>query len=184
VPLGIIDSTLFARDPAKYGSSKKRNTKPIEEKESHRWLKSFQVVQQLASMVSETQIVSIADREADIYEIFAMAAEHDNAAGLLVCAQHNRSVEPSEKRLFTHLHSQPEAATLEVQIPPGTGRKARTARLTIRFAQVTLKAPVLKEKEPPITLWGVEALEERPPSGINPNLALGRDEMAQGSEPK
>ena len=166
VPLGIIDSTLFARDPAKYGSSKKRNTKPIEEKESHRWLKSFQVVQQLASLVRETQIVSIADRDADIYELFAMAAEHDNAAGLLVRAQHNRSVAYEEQRLLIHLHSQPVAATLEVQIPPGTGRKARTARLTIRFAQVTLKAPVLKEKEPSITLWGVEALEERPPSGI------------------
>ena len=31
---------------------------------------------------------------------------------------------------------------------------------------MTLKPPVLKEKEPFITLWAVEALEERPPTGI------------------
>ena len=74
-------------------------------------------------MVSETQIVSIADREADIYEIFAMAAEHDNAAGLLIRAQHNRSVEHGEKRLFAHLHSQPVAAMLDVHIPPAPEEK-------------------------------------------------------------
>ncbi len=89
-----------------------------------------------------------------------MAAEHDNAAGLLVRAQHNRSVAYEEKRLFTHLHSQPVAATLEVQIPPSPGRKAHTARLTIRFAQVTLKAPVLEEKEPSINQ------HETPPPSI------------------
>jgi hypothetical protein len=168
VPMGLIDTQFWVRDQAKFGDSKGRNSKPIEEKESFRWLKAFQVAQQIALSIPETQIVSIADREADIYELFAMAAEHDNKAGLLVRSQHNRSVEHEEKFLWTRLHNQAVAATLAVNIPSGPGRRARTAHLSIRFAAVTLKAPLLKEGQSPIDAWGVEALEENAPSGIEP----------------
>ena len=57
MPLGIIDSTLFARDPAKYGSSKKRNAKPIEGKESNRWLiEVFHKVLKSGCEIEERQI--------------------------------------------------------------------------------------------------------------------------------
>ena len=168
VPLGIIDAQIYARDPKEFGDSKKRNSEPIEEKESFRWLKSFKVVQQLALLAPETRLVSIADREADIYELLAMAAEHDNKAGLLVRSQHNREVEHEEKRLWKRLHGQPVAATLAVKLPPGPGKRARTAILSIRFAAVTLKAPLLKEGKPSIETWAVEALEQNPPSGVEP----------------
>jgi hypothetical protein len=168
VPLGLIDTQFYTRDSKKFGDSKKRNSKPIEEKESFRWLRSFQVAQQLALSVEETQVVSIADREADIYELFAMAAEHDNKAGLLVRSQHNRGVENEEAFLWKRLHNQPVAATLGVNIPGGNGKRARTAHLSIRFAAVTLKAPLLKEGQPSIDLWAVEALEQNAPSGTKP----------------
>ena len=166
VPLGVVDVQTYVRDPAKFGDSNKRNSKPIEEKESMRWLKSFQVAQQLAASLPNTRVVSIADREADIYELFAMGAEHDNAAGLLVRVQHNRGVENEQKFLLKLLHSQPVAATVAVEIPAGSGRRARTAHLSIRFSAVTMKAPLLKKGVPSLDLWAVEALEENPPAGV------------------
>lgn len=166
VPLGVIDVQTYVRDPKKFGGSKVRNSKPIEEKESARWLKGFQVVQQVANLLPETRVVSIADREADIYELFAMAAEHDNTAGLLVRMQHNRGVEEEEQKfLLGLLRSRPVAATLAVEVPAGAGRRARTAHLSVRFCAVRIKAPLLKEGQPSIDLWAVEAVEENPPSG-------------------
>ncbi len=167
VPMGILDEQIQARDEAKYGDSKKRNSKPIEEKESVRWLDSFRTTEQLADMLPETQVVVIADREADIYELLVEAAENQNRLGLLVRAQHDRGVAHEEKRLWKALHSQPESAKIAVEIPGGNGRKPRTAILSIRFCPVTVKAPLLKKEQAPVSLWAVEALEENAPSGVS-----------------
>jgi hypothetical protein len=168
VPLGFIEVQIYARDCDKFRDSKNRNSKPIEEKESFRWLKAFQAAQQCAQSVPETKMVSIADREADIYELFAMAAEEGNKAGLLVRSQHNRGVEHEEKFLWNHLRKQPVAATVAVSVPAKPGKRSRMAHLSIRFAEITLKAPLLKEGQPPIRIWAVEAWEENAPSRAEP----------------
>ncbi len=48
--LGLIGAKLWARDPAQFksGPAGARNRKPIEEKESHRWLEGYQAAQRLA----------------------------------------------------------------------------------------------------------------------------------------
>ena len=51
------------------------NLWPIEEKESDRWLKGYRCVCELAVACPETQIVMVADREGDIYDIFVEAQE-------------------------------------------------------------------------------------------------------------
>lgn len=169
IPLGIIDEQITARDPKKYGDSKRRNSKPLEEKESNRWIKSFHTTAQVAAALPQTQIIAMADREADIYELLELAAQRENQVDLLIRAQHNRGVmEPEEKRLWNFLHDRPMAATLGVEVAGGGGKKARVASLSIRFCPVTLKAPSLKGERGSIGLWAVEALEENPPKGVKP----------------
>lgn len=60
------------------------------------------------------------------------------------------------------------AARLKIKVPRKDGQPGRLATLTIRFAQVTLRPPCLKEDQPPLTLWAVEAREMRPPKGATP----------------
>ncbi|MFM9963358.1 MAG: transposase DNA-binding-containing protein, partial [Planctomycetaceae bacterium] len=57
------------------GQSRDRRTLPFQEKESFRWLQGYRLACELAAECPQTQIVSIADREADIYEIFVEAQQ-------------------------------------------------------------------------------------------------------------
>ncbi len=67
VPLGIAAEILWARDPATQGKSADRKQRPIEDKESYRWL---QIQEQVAAGI---HTVLIGAREADIYNLFIRA---------------------------------------------------------------------------------------------------------------
>ena len=73
--LGVVGSEFFDRAPESLGKADERRTLPIEEKESFRWLRGYRLACQLAAECPQTQIVSIADREADIYDIFIEAQQ-------------------------------------------------------------------------------------------------------------
>ena len=68
--LGVVRMDLWARDDETFRQAKDRKYEPIEEKESFRWLEGYRLACDLAEELPQTQIVSIADREADIYECF------------------------------------------------------------------------------------------------------------------
>jgi hypothetical protein len=172
-PLGVLAAHTWARDPALFGSSRdaqKRNRQPLAQKESHRWLESLMQCQQLSGQCPRTQIVNVADREGDIYELLAQALQGPAGVHVLVRIQHNRQVQASEKKLWPLLSQQPEQGWLEVQIPRQTGRPGRRARMSLRFLAVTLQAPCLKEDRPPLRLWAVEAREKKPVPGGKPIL--------------
>ena len=63
--LGVVGSEFFDRAPESLGKVDERSTLPIEEKESFRWLKGSRLACELAAECPQTQIVSVADREAD-----------------------------------------------------------------------------------------------------------------------
>ena len=89
-PLGLLDVQVWTRpepDGQKHPESYK--SKPIEQKESFKWLASFQQVSTVQKRCAQTQIVLIADREADIYEYFVEHMKTRHPADLLVRANHN-----------------------------------------------------------------------------------------------
>jgi len=69
VPLGIIEQQIWTRDLANLGIAKKRREREIKEKESHRWLAGLKVTENL--IPSNIQVVTVADSEADIFELFS-----------------------------------------------------------------------------------------------------------------
>lgn len=70
--LGVLDTQVYARDPKDFkgGPAGRRNRQPVEEKESHRWLKSITATVRAAVALPETVLVNLGDREADSYEGF------------------------------------------------------------------------------------------------------------------
>jgi hypothetical protein len=44
--------------------------RPIQEKESYRCIQGFEEAMQMAALLPDTQVISLADREADIFELF------------------------------------------------------------------------------------------------------------------
>lgn len=71
--LGTIDAETWGRDPGEFGKNKDKRTKPIQFKESYRWVLSYERACEVAEQLPGTQVVSIADAESDIYECFAAA---------------------------------------------------------------------------------------------------------------
>ena len=72
--MGLVDIQVWARDPKQFGKRATRYQRPIEQKESYKWLKSFQGAARLQRQLgAATTVVSVGDREADVYELFLLA---------------------------------------------------------------------------------------------------------------
>ena len=167
-PLGLIDAQCWTRNPEEYGKKAKRHSLPIEEKESYKWLKSFQAATKTAASCPGTTIVSVGDREADIYELFALADKTPKAPFLLVRARHDRKLAKEQGQLLEHLSRCPEAGIQEIVVPRRGNRPARTARLSIRYSKVTLAKPKLIASTAPLSIWAVVAEEQQASEGIEP----------------
>lgn len=182
---GLLGARIWARDPAqrKAGPAGACNRKPIEEKESHRWVEGWIKADELfVHLGQERRVVSVSDREGDIYELFALRAERKNqrggAADLLVRSKHNRQMctghaGPDDPQgSWDHLQSQPAKGHMKIDVPAKPGQRARTAQLEVRYEKVLLRAPVDKVKylglEEPLDLWLLIVEEVPEPAGCPP----------------
>jgi hypothetical protein len=129
--LGAVHGAFLNRSEGKRGSQR---GKPIEEKESHRWLEGAARAAEVCARA--TKITVIADRESDIYEAFTRRPEN---VDLLIRAAKDRSL--GDTSLFAHADALPVAARMELELPAKPGRKARKAKLALRFATVELRRP-------------------------------------------
>lgn len=166
-PLGVWEAHFWARAASAHGQGRdghRRNQRPLAEKESQRWLDSLAATVELARHHPQTRFINIADREGDIYELFALALRASNVHAL-VRAQHDRRLEGDDNFLFAALEAQRCGGWHLVHTPRRPGRKTRAARLAIRWMEVTLQAPLLKEGQASLRLWAIEAREMDGPPG-------------------
>jgi hypothetical protein len=158
--LGVVAAEWWIRDPKECGKAARRHERPIEEKESFRWLKSYQATAACARENPGTRFINLADREGDLYELFALAGQHPEV-GVLVRARHERR-DQCGATLSELLAAQPQAGTMEIEVPRKPGQPARTARLEVKFTALTLRPPKRQSAGPPLNLWVVEAQEILP----------------------
>lgn len=167
-PLGLLEVQCWARAADDFGKKVRRRRTPIEQKESAKWLKSYAATAQVAASSRGTQIVSVGDREADIYELFALAARTEHGPQLLVRAAHNRALAHEQERLWPTLQAQPATGHMILEVPRQGSRQARRAQLDIRFAAVSLQAPHGQRGKPPVAVWAVLAQERNAPAEGKP----------------
>jgi len=176
LPLGVVAEMTWGRDPEDYGKNDQRKTKPIEEKESYRWLLGYRRACAVAAAVPGTQIISISDREGDIYECFVEAQTIEGPrADWIIRACQNRSTpqKSDEDETFIKLRqvvaAQAPLGRLKVQVPRSAEGSAREATMTVRTAAVGLKPPDrVGRKLPPVTVNAVWIREESAPAGVKP----------------
>lgn len=168
LPLGLLDQKIYQNSPEEKIDHKRR---PITEKQSYRWIESLKTT---ASLCPEKKIVTIGDRESDIFELFAEAYEID--ARLLVRATKDRILvkDPANQEhhtLWTHMETVPLTGTATIQLPRRHNQPERLVTLEVRYATIMLQAPKrhssAKEKIlPPIKMEAVWLYEPSPPTGI------------------
>ena len=138
IPLGALDVQIWSRDPKEHGKRKNRKQKPIEEKESYKWLKSLQTVEELSKGAPETIWVSVGDREADIFELFELANKTQTH---LLCRSIQNRITDEEEKLWDGIKNQTPLGQITLQLPKSKKRQAREAQLELRVQSVMLKKP-------------------------------------------
>lgn len=157
--LGVVGSEVFDRAPESLGKAQERRSLPIEEKESFRWLTGYRLAVELAGECSETQIVSIADREADIYDIFVEAEQHPTPADFIIRAKQERSTleraPDSGPDVYRKVRDEVSASELRtmrtIELSQTPKRKARQAELEVRAIEVKVKPPHARSSLPSVT---------------------------------
>ncbi|HEX8430872.1 MAG TPA: IS4 family transposase [Longimicrobium sp.] len=137
LPLGIVEQQVWAREEDA-SKRKTRRKRLIEEKESFRWLEMVDSVDSL--LPREVIVWVVGDREADIFELFAM--ERRAGLELVVRETHDRKVKSEEiQSLHAAIDAAPVLGRMKVEVPRSRTRKARTASLEVRACGVTLLPP-------------------------------------------
>jgi hypothetical protein len=197
LPLGIWNLDIYAREEAEHGKAAERKQKPIEEKESFRWVVGYRDACALAESAPGVQVISCADREADVYEMFAewhrRGEEGKVRADWLIRSDDNRRLSPPEDRgeqadVFWPAKIREAVAATPVlgSITFGVQRKVqqkkqkggsrhatvRSARMVtqeIRATTLTLAPPYRQDRKmPSVTFRVVMARELHPPEGEEP----------------
>jgi len=166
---GLLAQKHWTRPPETFGKSEGRDSKPIEEKESYKWLEALGKAG--ASLQAGTQAVHICDREGDIYELFCMAEREGHSYLCRRC--YNRKIEEENGlgKLDELLDALPGAGRINIRVPRDshTNRKARNAEVEIKFGKCQITKPVqlVSGKELPrsIEVYFVSAVEIDPPPG-------------------
>ena len=159
--LGVVGVDYFDRAPETLGKSDERSTLPIEQKESFRWLEGYRLACQLAADSPGKQIVSVADREADIYDIFVDAQEQSGPrADFIIRAKVARCTlerDPSAGaaaycKVRDEVSASKRLTTLTLDLCETPKRKARIAQLEVRALTVAVKPPHERSYLPSVTI--------------------------------
>ncbi|MDA2927618.1 IS4 family transposase [Acidobacteria bacterium AH-259-G07] len=175
LPLGVLNMQIYAPE---VGANKAPN-RPIEEKESYRWLRTLEDLSQISESLPQTELICIGDRESDIFELFDYRRRRARKVHLLVRANYNRCLQDESQKLFDHLADLPVMAKAHLKVPrqrekkskpsqPGRiGLAARRAHVELKWKKVTVAAPntVQTKDLPAVELYAVEVFEPHPPKG-------------------
>ncbi len=199
-PLGTMYAELWTRDDKKVEPAEEdpdapnRKHIPIEEKESVRWLDTQRYAQEVAREIPQTHFISVADSEADIFEVIQLTHESPENFDWVIRACQNRGLVNPGKTLENADENDCLATLLRerVQQEPVRfiqpisvrGRKAkvscetrgrrqpqqsRECEVEVRAMTVTLRAPWRHDRKLMDTTLNVVLVSElNPPEGDTP----------------
>ena len=153
--IGLAGAQVLNRSAGAIADRRKR---PTEEKESQRWLAASLAAGEVLSQASG--ITVIADREGDIYDLFANRPAH---VDLLIRAAQDRALAPGG-RLFAHCADWPEQDRRTIDVPAKGRQPGRVATVALRFGEVTLRRPQngIRSQTDTVTLRVVDVTEIDP----------------------
>jgi hypothetical protein len=133
-------------------------------RESARWAACLAAWPQAPAGV---QWIYVADRESDIYEVFERCA--GRGADWIIRAAQARALVAEDHSVFAAVAQAPVRGHLSVARRARSGQPARTMRVALRAATVTLRGPWRPGGQlAPRTLQVVEVRDVAPPAGTKP----------------
>lgn len=167
-PLGLLHQSYIIRNDEDFGKAAERKKLPFEDKESYRWKEHYLKGQALCEQHEDLEGVYVADREADIMELYQ--ARSCERMHFVQRSKHNRKLADKSDNLYNHLSKQRQVGTYELGLIHPQTKKKRVATIEVRFTKVELKlhkALPSKRHLPAVTFYAVEAKEINPPQDID-----------------
>ena len=162
--LGLVDARIIERHG---GGGKRAKGRALCDKESQRWIDGLRASGRLAA-AGAARVTAVADREGDIYEMFA---DRPEGVEVPVRAAQDRAVPEGAGKLFSSLADRP-GREHAISLPARPGQRKREARIAVRFGAVTLQRPKNRPVAPGVAarqpVFLVEAREIDPPPGVTP----------------
>ena len=169
--LGLVGGNLWTRPVdavANWGGKAKQNNarRPLSEKESRHWIETAEAAK--TTLSEATMVTMIADREADIYQLWAsIPAEKVHVLGRIF---RDRPL-LGGGTTSTAAQNWPARSTRKITIREREDRRERDATLQMRFGEVTILRPqTAREPDLPkqVMLTLIELTEIDPPEGVEP----------------
>lgn len=169
IPFGLIGQSYETRaeSKSKLNRSEKAN-RPIEEKESFRWLEMLK--ESTEGIPDGINAITVCDREGDFYELYAKCLELSK--DYIIRVIHDRNSVDNEKTA-DKIRKSRSCGTVTVNIPRNSrkGVPARQTTMEIAYCSVSVKKPLsIKEESVPqnLTMNLVRITELTPPAGQEP----------------
>jgi hypothetical protein len=167
LPLGLLDQLVWVRDPSQFGKRSGRNRKATADKESQRWLDAL--TRCIDRRLSGRRLVFLADREGDLYDLFALP--RPAGVDLLLRGDGRRRLDGESRLLEAVLAEAAILDTGEVEVPRKDGRPGRTAGVALAVRKVRLAVPGTgprRDRPGPPEVTAVRLAEVNPPAGAEP----------------
>jgi hypothetical protein len=168
VNLGVLGLRMWQRPEEPVAHERAR--KPIEEKESYRWLEGYQLACEVQQCCPASLVVNVADREGDIQECLleAMSRAATDRAEFIIRAKCNRRLAPGHDAgyLWPEMQSTRPLGSLTVAVARQRDRGPRQATLAVATRRVTFTGARRRGgRLPPVEVTVLYAKEGRPPKG-------------------
>jgi hypothetical protein len=161
--IGLAGGRIWTRD-GKITSG--RRERCLADKESRRWIDTAS--DSFETLGPADMVTSVADREGDIYEMFA--AKRPANAHLLVRAAQDRCLADGQ-HVFAAAAVLAEQHRYQIEVPAKALQKKRTATVAVGFGRVEIKRPARASRgtlPDSVTLTLVVVREIDPPADIEP----------------
>lgn len=169
ITYGLMDQSYETRQEGKEKQTKaEKAARPIEEKESYRWLESMK---NATAVVPEgVHFITVCDREGDFYELYAEAKQLGE--DFIIRVTHDRSMDTDEKTM-TKIRQTKAIGTVTVEIPRDARRgiQARQTEMEVAYCEVKVIKPAsVRDEELPtqLTMNLVRITERTPAAGAEP----------------
>ena len=138
VPIGLLDQHYWSR-PVADPNAPVHPERPIEEKESFKWLHGLRAAEAAIAVLPEAErprLIHVMDREGDVHEVLQEISASPH--GAVIRSAHNRSVDGDIDKAHDAVATRPLIGIQRLQVPARRGQRCRTARLELRSITLTI----------------------------------------------
>lgn len=162
--IGLVAQQRWKRKNEEFGKSAHKKTRLYSDKESYKWESASRAMQdRLGDQMSK--VISVCDREADVYEYLHYKVSHSQR--FIVRGKENRKLSDGE-RLLEYIENFKPIGAYQLNIPQKGGRTKRQATMEISHGTTQILPPKGKRKQYSAIDINVVICQESEPKGQKP----------------